>query len=181
VALAAAALSLSVSACGLTNRKEHPTVADGEQLYVDAGPITYQVQITRELNPYSTEDAQYLAGVSGAQTLPSSQLWFAVFLRALNQSGHTQTTTNSFQIVDSEGTVYHPVALNPSVNPYAWTSMQLQPNAIEPNPDSTAAYGPTQGGLILFKLNDSIFSNRPLTLDISAPGQAKPTTVSLDL
>lgn len=178
---AVAVLSLGVSACSLTGRKAHPTSADGEQLYVDAGPVTYQVQLTRELNPYSTEDAQYLAGVSGAQSLSPTQLWFAVFLRAQNQSGHSQTTTNSFQIVSSDGTVYHPVALNPSVNPYAWTATQLANNEIEPNPDSTAAYGPTQGGLILFKLDDAVFSNRPLTFDIFAAGQSKPTTVTLDL
>jgi hypothetical protein len=178
---AVAVISLSVSACSLTGRKEHPTTADGEQLYVDAGPITYQVQLSRELNPYSIEDSQYLAGVPGARSLSPTQLWFAIFLRALNQSGRTQTTTNSFQIVASDGTVYHPVALNPSVNPYAWTATQLPNNQIEPNPDSTAAYGPTQGGLVLFKLDDSVFSNRPLTLDIFAAGQSKPTTVSIDL
>ena len=32
-------------------------------MYVDAGPITYQLQISRQLNQYATEDSQYLAGL----------------------------------------------------------------------------------------------------------------------
>jgi hypothetical protein len=180
-AAAVLALTLGVSACGIENRQEHPTYADVNQLYVAAGPLTYQVQVTRELNPYSTEDLGYLAGVSGAQSLPSNDLWFGVFLWAKNQTNRYQTTSDTFEIVDSSGTAYHPVALNSSVNPYAWTSMRLAPDGTEPVPDSTAFYGPTQGGLLLFKLSNAIYNNRPLMLDIFAPGQATPTRISLDL
>ena len=171
---------LALSACSLEHRKTL-TVGDAENVYVNAGPLTYQVQLTRELNPYSTEDMQYLAGVPSAQTIPPNKLWFAVFLWAKNQSGRTQTTTDRFQIVDSSGTAYQPVSLTASQNPYAWTQQTLQPDGTEPAADTTASFGPTQGGLLLFELDDSIFSNRPLTLEIFAPGQAKPTTVSLDL
>lgn len=176
----AGVVCLAVSACGIEHRKNHVLSADGPQIYVNAGPLTYQVQITRALNPYSTEDVQYLTGLPNAQSLPPDQLWFGVFLWALNQSGHPQTTTDQFAIVDSSGTVYHPVPL-PSVNPFAWRSERLQPNGVEPALDTIAAAGPTQGGLVLFKLSDSVYANRPLTLDIFAPGQAKPTTVTLDL
>jgi hypothetical protein len=178
---AALAVSVSVSGCFIENRVQRPTTADGEQLYVDAGPLTYQVQLTRELNPYATEDVGYLAGVPAAQSIGSTQLWFAVFLWAKNQGKQTQTTTDNFQIVDSEGTVYHPVTLNPASNPYAWTSQPLGPNDTEPAADTTASQGPTQGGLLLFKLDSTVFSNRPLTLDIFAAGQANPTKVTLDL
>jgi hypothetical protein len=178
---AVAAVSLSVSGCFIENRLQHPTYADSNQLYVDAGPVTYQVQISRELNPYATEDAQYLAGVPNAQSIAGDRLWFGVFLWAKNQTKQVQTTSDQFEIVDSEGTIYHPVTLNSSINPYAWTSQQLDPDGTEPAPDTTASDGPTQGGLILFNLSDTIYSNRPLTLDIFAPGQAKPTRISLDL
>ena len=181
--VAAAVLSLAVSACGLGGRINHPHAADlnNPVLYVWAGPVTYQVQVTRQLNPFSTEDAQYLAGIPTAQSIPANQLWFGVFLWAKNQSGHMATTTDHFTITDSSGTVYHSWPLNPQVNPFAWNSEQLQPDGTEPAPDTTASYGPTQGGLVLFKLNDSIYANRPLTLNIYASGQSKPTTVSLDL
>jgi hypothetical protein len=174
-------LTIGVSACEIENRLQHPTYADGNQLYVYAGPMTYQVQITRALNPYSTEDVGYLAGVPDAQSLPPSDLWFGVFLWAKNQTKHYLTTSDTFDIVDSSGTVYHPVTLNPSINQYAWTAQRLAPDGVEPTPDTTAADGPTQGGLILFKLSDAIYSNRPLLLRIYAPGQAKPTRITLDL
>jgi hypothetical protein len=77
--------------------------------------------------------------------------------------------------------VYHATALNPSINPYAWTSEALSQNQIEPLPDSTASNGSSGGGLILFKLNESVYSNRPLTLEIFQPGDPKPAKVSLDL
>ena len=44
-----------------------------------------------------------------------------------------------------------------------------------------AYYGPTQGGELLFRINDSAYSNRPLTLEIHAAGQAQPSMISLDL
>jgi hypothetical protein len=68
-----------------------------------------------------------------------------------------------------------------NLNPYAWTAQTLQPLGTEPAPDTTASFGPTQGAELLFKLNISAYSNRPLTLEIHAAGQAKPAVVSLDL
>ncbi len=180
-AAGALVLVLALSACSLDGRKPAPTSADAGNIYVWAGPITYQVQVTRALNPYATEDSEYLAGIPTAQSIPGNQLWFGVFLWAKNQSGQTQTTTDHFAITDSSGTMYHPVPLNPLINQYAWTAQQLAPNGVEPALDTTASFGPTQGGLILFRLSDSVYSNRPLTLDIYAPGHTKPTTVSLDL
>ena len=94
----------------------------------------------------------------------------------------TVTTSDRFTIVDSEGNVYHPIPLDTRLNPYAWTAAEARAvTEIEPAPDTTASFGPTQGGLILFKLSDSVYSNRPLTLNIYAAGQSKPSTVSLDL
>jgi hypothetical protein len=176
-------LTLALSACGLEKRKAHPRTADSNNsaIYVDAGPLTYQVQVSRALNPFSTEDAQYLAGIPKAQSIPPSQLWFAVFVWAKNQTNRTLTTSDRFAIVDSAGTVYRPWPLNPQVNPYAWSAQQLQPDATEPGPDTTAGDGPIDGSLVLFRLSDAVYSNRPLTLDIFAPGQPKPSTVSLDL
>jgi hypothetical protein len=186
LAAAMVAVSLSVSGCFIENRTNLRNVSQqelsaGGEPYFDAGPVTYQVQLTRALNPFSTEDVQYLSGIAGAQQIPADELWFGVFLWAKNQTSHNVTTTDTFKIVDSEGTVYQPVTLNPSINPYAWTSQTLAPDGIEPAADTTASYGPTQGGLILFKLNDSVYANRPLTLEIYAPGQSTPSRVSLDL
>jgi hypothetical protein len=170
--------AIGVGACG--HKHSDPSTADTEGPYVRAGQVTYQVQLSRQLNQYSVEDRGYLAGFSGPAPT-SSEEWLAVFLWAKNETHTNQTTTDSFDIVDTAGNRYHPVALNPSANPYAWTSQTLRPLGIEPPPDSTASFGPTQGGLVLFKLGAAVYSNRPLTLEIFAPGQANPTTISLDL
>jgi hypothetical protein len=174
---AATALALGIAACGQIS---HPTTADTEGVYVDAGPLAYQVQISRQLNQYNIEDRAYLAGVSAPQP-NAQQLWFAVFMWAKNQTHANQTTATNFDIVDTQGNKYYPVAVNSQVNPFAWTQQTLRPLGTEPAPDSPASWGPTQGGLLLFKLPTSIFSNRPLTLEINAPGESTPSSVSLDL
>jgi hypothetical protein len=151
-------------------------------VYVQAGPITYQLAISRELNPFSTEDSQYLAGLPrGTAKLKSDELWYGVFLWAKNQTSRAQATTDSFDIVDTQGTRYYPLRLNRGLNPFAWTRQTLQRSQTEPSADTTASFGPTQGGLLLFKLNTAVYSNRPLTLEIYTPGQASPASISLDL
>jgi hypothetical protein len=172
------ALALGLSACG--DKVSHPTVADNEGVYVDGGAVSYQVQVSRQLNPYNSEDHEYLKGVSATPPKPNEE-WFAVFLWAKNETHSNQTTTNSFDITDTQGNRYFPVAVDPNVNPYAWTAQTLQPLGTEPAPDTTAAFGPTQGAELLFKLNISAYSSRPLTLEIHAAGQAQPAAVSLDL
>ncbi|MGH2863575.1 MAG: hypothetical protein ACRDLT_19025 [Solirubrobacteraceae bacterium] len=185
--LAVGALAVGVSGCGVANRQARASgvsqdeLSNGVEPYFWAGSISYQVQISRQLNPFDSYDVQYLAGVQGAQNIGSQQFWFAVFLWAKNQSGHNATTADKFEITDSAGDVYMPKRLNPGINPYAWTQQTLGPDAIEPVADSAGSDSSTGGGLILFKLNQSVYSNRPLTLKVFAPGHAKASNVSLDL
>ena len=177
--LAALALGVGLTACG--NKESHPTSADTEGPYVDAGPLTYQVQLSRQLNPFAIEDRTYLTGVSSPPPRPD-QMWFAVFMWAKNETHQDATTTGTFDIVDTQGNKYYPVPIDPAVNPFAWFPQTLRPNGTQPAPDSIASFGPTQGGELLFKLSTSVYSNRPLTLQIYAPGeQSKPSSVSLDL
>jgi hypothetical protein len=177
-----AVASLAIGACRIDRKLRSPRYADTEAQYVNAGGVTYQVQITRQLNPWATEDSAYLHGVRPALLkLRPDQLWFGVFVWARNQTHRELNTTDTFTIRDSAGTVYRPTPIVAYANPFAWISQRLPPGGIEPAPDTMASYGPTQGGLILFKLYDSAYSNRPLTLNIYAPGQSFPTRVSLDL
>ncbi len=181
-----AGLCVSVSACAVSRRKRiydvtQSEITAGGQPYFFAGKMTYQIQISRQLNPYSTEDVQYLAGLAGAQRIPASDMWFGVFLWAKNQSGGYATTTDRFTLHDSSGDVYYPVKLNPLLNPFAWTAQTLAPDGTEPGNDTTASNGPTQGGLVLFEVSQSVYSNRPLTLYVYPPGHSKPSLASLDL
>jgi hypothetical protein len=178
ILVCALALAVGLGACG---QESHPTSLLNNGVYVDAGPITYQLQVSRELNPYLTEDRQYVAGLPAGTSSPGpNQLWYGVFLWAKNQSETPQLSARSFRILDSGGDTFYPLHLDADVNGYAWTQQLLGPHAQEPELNTTASFGPTQGGLLLFKLPTSVYSNRPLTLQIFAPGGGK-GEISLDL
>jgi hypothetical protein len=175
-------LAFGVAACG--HKQAHPSVADANNNggYVDAGPLTYQLQISRVLNPYSTEDSQYVRGLPAGTPAPTpQQQWYGVFLWAKNQTNKPHVTVDNFVVVDTQGNRYYPLKLNPELNPYAWTSQRLAPLQTQPGPDTTASFGPTQGQLLLFKIGNSAYANRPLTLDILGSSNQKLATISLDL
>ncbi len=179
--LACLGASLALAACG-SGKHPYDATAENNGYYVKAGGIFYQLQISRELNQYAVEDHQYLVGLPAGSTRPGKdQLWYGVFLWAKNYGRGTTTTAGSFDIVDTQGTRYYPVALDTSINQYAWSPQPLGPLGTDPGPNTTAPSGPTQGALLLFKLKTSVYDNRPLTLEIHANGQTSPAAVSLDL
>ena len=190
VVVCAAALAVVVTACGGSSSPHAATgqltghmVADANNdgTYVEAGGITYQMQISRELNPYSAEDSAYVKGLPLGIAGPGpSQLWYGVFLWAKNQHHRAYTTARNFVIEDTQGNKYYPVALS-SANAYAWTPQTLQYNETFPGPDSTASLGATQGALLLFKLSDSVYDNRPLTLYILGSDRQRLGSISLNL
>ena len=176
-------LAAGVAGCGNKPRSRHIDNTDNTASYVDAGQISYQLQISRELNGFSTEDSQYLTGLPKGTAAPTpDEEWFAVFMWAWNQSkvAHYTAPASAFDVVDTQGTLYHPETVNHTVNPYAWSSQQLPPGGTQPAPDTTAFFGPTQGQLLLFKINASAYTNRPLTLQIrSLQGQVQ-ASIPLD-
>ena len=192
-----AVLALVVSGCATDDAavpQEGPGNLTGHQLanndndgaYIEAGGITYQLQISRQLNPWGVEDSQYVEGLpsgTSATRLPADELWYGVFLWAKNQHhrGITTPPASRFELVDTLGHVYRPVALNFHQNPYAWNPQTLLFGQTAPGEDSTAANGFTGGELLLFKLNTSIYSNRPLTLFILSASNQKIGEISLDL
>ncbi len=171
------AASSLAAACGV----HHPSIADANNdgAYAKAGPVTYQLEVSRELNQYSPEDSGYLAGLTKKQaTLAPDQLWLGVFLWATNATHQPQQTTDDFDVVDTQGVTYHPMKVS---NPYAWTSQTLAPGGIEPEPDTTASFGPIGGAMLLFKVNTQVYSNRPLLLEIRGNTGKVWATISLDL
>jgi hypothetical protein len=182
--LTAAALlaALALVACG--GQKQPTTHGDSEGAYVQAGPLVYQVQLSRELNPRNVEDVEYLQGLpADTPALAGDEEWFGVWLRVQNATDEAHPSAGDFKIVDTTGTEYEPVAL-PVTNPFSY-----QPTAVEsaggqpvtPDPESGAGAGPIQGSMVLFKLNTAVYSNRPLELEITPPGGGEPSTVELDL
>ncbi len=192
ILLVALVSALGVAACGGNSPAHHAggqssgnhaADANNNGAYVQAGPLTYQLQISRQLNQYLREDSQYVRGLPAgtSPTLPPDELWYGVFLWAKNQTDRPQTTIDHFEIVDTQGHTYYPLQLNTALNPFAWTSETLRPGWVQPSPETIAGQGSTQGGLLLFKVNTSVYSNRPLTLYILGSSDQRLASISLDL
>jgi hypothetical protein len=173
-------LAAVVAGCG--NKTAVITTAETEGVYVDVGGLTYQVQLSRYLNPFDIEDKEYLHGLPAGTdpVLPGDETWFGVWMRVKNYSGGPLTPTRTFTIVDTEGNKFEPVELDSASNPFAYEPILLQQSQVLPYPDTAAASGPIQGSLILFKLKTDALQNRPLRLEIEQAG-AETAEVDLDL
>src|SRR5579864_6110136 len=117
----AAACAVAVSACGAG---EHARYSDNlGPGYVEVGKLNYQVQISRELNPWDVhEDKWYLQGFTSTQLqLPVSEEWFGVSLQVFNWTKQARTPTSDFFISDTVGDRFTPLR-NPSPNPYSYVA-----------------------------------------------------------
>jgi hypothetical protein len=181
-ALAALLASTALVACGGGHQ---PTAhGDSEGAYIQAGPLIYQVQMSRELNPHNVEDREYLAGLPRGTARPTgSQEWFGVWLRVQNDGSRSQPAASDFKIVDTLGNVYQPIPLA-TTNAFAYQSRYVQGTngqPLLPDPQSAAGAGVINGSMLLFKLDTSVYANRPLELEIQPPGGGEPSSVVLDL
>jgi hypothetical protein len=170
---AAALATLALGACG----DSHTRVTTGTYAgasgknapYLNVGPLVYEVQISRELNPYNTEDASYLAGLSPAQrALNPGEEWFGVFMQVYNNSGTPHPIATNLTITDTEGNTYAPIVPD-ATNSFAYRGGLLQADSQVPAPNTIAANGPTQGALLLYKIKVISLDNRPLELKIVDP------------
>jgi hypothetical protein len=156
------------------------TEAETEGVYVDVGGLTYQVQMSRFLNPGDPEDKEYLHGLPEGvpAALPGDEIWFGVWMRVKNYSDETLLPTDSFRIVDTEEDEFRPVPLDSESNPFVYEPFELRHAQVLPAPDTAASSGPIQGSLILFRLKSDALGNRPLKLEIEKNGT---TTGVIDL
>jgi hypothetical protein len=175
----AACAALALGACG----DAHTRVTTGTYAgasgknapYLNVGPLIYEVQISRELNPYNVEDAAYLKGLTPAQrALNPGEEWFGVFMQVYNNTGVPHPIATNLTITDTEGNKYSPILPN-ATNPFAYKGELLQAKTQLPAPNTIAASGPTQGALLLFKIKDFSLNNRPLELKIVDPTQPTQT------
>jgi hypothetical protein len=185
--LVAAALAMSLSACGLTGGfgnegPEHGTLDSINGPYINfPNDLTYQVQISRFLNPYDVEDQSYLRGLPrGTAPLAPDEQWFAIFIRVDNETSQPHLSASNFRMVDTTGVVYPAIMLDPSVNDFAYVPQMVDPNDALPTPSSIAAQGDIGGVEILFRTGRQFFFNRPVALDIQAPNNFT-KSVSLDI
>jgi hypothetical protein len=137
--------------------------------YLNVGPLIYEVQLSRELNPADTEDAAYLKGLTPAQRkLAPGEEWFGVFLQVYNESSASHPAARQITISDTQENVYTPT-IPGAVNEFAYRGGLLQPKARIPALDTVAANGATQGALLLYKIKIVSLDNRPLELKIVDP------------
>jgi hypothetical protein len=177
--LVAALASLALGACG----DSHTRVTTGTYAgssgknapYLNVGPLVYQVQISRELNPYNTEDSQYLLGLTPAQSqLRPGEEWFGVFMQVSNESTVPHPAATDFAVSDTQGNTYHPI-IPGAANLFAYRGGVVPANSQIPVDNTVAAEGPTQGLLLLYKIKLESLDNRPLTIKIVDPKDAAQT------
>jgi hypothetical protein len=179
---AALLAALGLAACG---GQQQPTPhGESEGVYIQAGPLVYQVQMSRELNPDGVEDREYLAGLAADEPAPAGdEEWFGVWVRVENTGEDAQPAAEEFKIVDTIGTEYEPIEL-PEQNVFAYHPRDVEGKdgqPLLPDPESAAGSGPIQGAMLLFKLSTSVYANRPIELEIVPPGGGEASTVELDL
>lgn len=152
------ALGLTLAACG------HEEGAQREGLAVDLGGVTYNVYITRQLNPRDALDRSYVQN----RQAPTGQALYGVFLRVCNESKEPRPAAGNFKIIDTEGKEYEPIALRAD-SVVAYRPRRLPAGECIPTTGSLAAAGPTGGSLLLFQLPLAATENRPLELEIERP------------
>ncbi len=160
-----AAFSLSLVAAGCGEEEAETEVVEGEPLEI--GELSYNVQITRFLNPDDNEDAEYLVGLPAAKP---GTAYLGVFLVIENETEEEQPSASEYIVVDTLDQRYERVE---SESPYALAVGDAVPAEGQfPLPDTTAATGPNQGSLLIFQVADDVGENRPLKLEIEAAAGA---------
>jgi hypothetical protein len=170
---------LALGACGDSHTKVTTGTYAGESganaPYLDVGPLIYEVQLSRQLNPMDVEDAAYLQGLSPAErTLAPGQEWFAVFMQVYNNNSQALPAANSLTVTDTQGNSYIPV-IPGETNPFVYRGGTVPAKGQLPRPDSVARTDPVQGALLLYKIRVVSLDNRPLTLKIVDPTNAAET------
>jgi hypothetical protein len=174
VALAAVA----VGACGDKEARTLHGPTEGE--YIDVGPMKYQVQISRLLNPTDPEDHGYLIDLPAGESLGPKDQWFAIFMRVENASENAAQVASQYEIVDTQGNRYTPIQMGPK-NVFAYRAGTLPAHQVLPLAGSPAGENTIQGALLLFKIPVANFENRPLVLRISPPAGEGTEVGTIDL
>jgi hypothetical protein len=158
VLAAAVAAGVMLSGCN-TNPEDTLHVNEGQAMKL--GDLLYNVQITRILNPSDPEDKAYLAG----QPPPSKdQYYLGVFMQIQNEGDASQRVPTEFTVADTAGTKFRPLR---SRSLFALKLGGTVASGGElPEPESTAANGPIEGSMVLFRVDGAALQDRPLILDI---------------
>jgi hypothetical protein len=165
--------ALTLGACGDSHTKVTTGTYAGEAgknaPYLNVGPLIYEVQLSRALNPYNSEEATYLQGLTPAERrLAPGEEWFAVFLQVYNNTSHALPAATNLTVTDTQDNSYTPIVPN-STNEFAYRGGLVPAKSQLPEPDSVAASGSTQGAMLLYKIQIVSLDNRPWQFKIVDP------------
>jgi hypothetical protein len=163
VLAAVAAIALGVLFSGCDTAPENANqVTEGQGIKV--GDLLYNVQITRILNASDPEDKAYLVG---QEPVSGDEYYLAVFMRIDNEGSSSSQVAGDIRVVDTVGDAFDPI---PSKSLFALEPGETVHGGDQlPEPESTAANGPIQGAMVLFRIDESAVQDRPLTLEIASP------------
>ena len=170
----ALALSLGLAACG----EDEPKTSGAEGEFIEVGDTTYQVQLTRLLNPQQRPDDAYLRAQA---TLGADETYLGVFLRIENDGDKPYKPPRDIKVVDTVGNEYLP--LDTTQSGFGLDlGQEIPPGDVAPPPNSPAAFGPTSGALLLYRVTqETATDNLPLELQIPVEGEEQPSTIALDV
>jgi hypothetical protein len=181
-ALAALALSAALAGCGgkhAAYKSAKVTSPGSEGTFLAVGPLKYQVQLSRAMNPNLVADADWIRDLGQGVTPPGrGKEWFGIWLQIQNERNRPFHTATSLRITDAAGHSYRPVPMT-SQNVLAYKPQIIPPHTLLPLQNSIAYRSDTQGMFVLFKLDYGVYQNRPLNLHIGRGPAA--ASVQLDL
>ena len=176
----AALAALAAGGCG--NRTETAIIGETEGIYVTVDELTYQVQLSRILDPASVEDQAYLAGVPEGEEPTADEVWFGIFMRVENETEEPLEATPNFSIVDTQETRFEPIELDTERNEFDYEAREVPGGGeLIPELNASASDNTIQGALILFKVKIQSLYNRPLELEIESLRGGDNATVNLDI
>ena len=168
--------ALALGACGDSHTKVTTGTYAGESgqnaPYLDVGPLVYEVQLSRQLNPYDSEDSRLSEGLT-----PSSRQ-AADRARSGSACSCRSTTTpnappggDAITISDTAGQRLHADRRHRRPTTFVYRGGTVPAQGRLPKPNTTPPSGPTQGALLLFKIKVASLDNRPLEIQDRRPRQ----------
>jgi hypothetical protein len=164
---------LGLAACGA----DHERSSGEEGEFIAVGDATYQVQLTRLLNPRIRPDDAYLRG----QPPPTKkESYLGVFLQITNEGDAPYSPPRDMKVVDTQGNEYLPLDATQGGFGLEF-GKPLAHNDMIPPPNSPAAEGPINGAMVLFRVSvDSATNNLPLELEVPT-GPDSSSKIELDI
>lgn len=179
--LALAALAVAVTGCAGSDKQAAYHEATTEGPYLQAGPLKYQIQLSRELNARTPYDEQILHGLPADQRrLQKGEEFFGIWLRVENPAKGPELTAPNFDITDTLGNSYRPINYPSGQNSMIYQPVTLRAGGLLPTPGTIQSQGGPRGQILVFKIRVSAYQNRPLEFTID-PVTGERARVQLDL